>query len=161
MKIIKVSTNLQMTLHDFPEGTYEQQNEYLRSLIGNGCRMYELVLPRRLYSELHMREAASNIPGQCVSMLMDEEALLKKNVKNDVGSYLYETDKHGHPIMGNILFVGNEWREEWTDEWIDFCGIEESVQKDLEEKLNNMIRIMERTKFKRSEQRRSHEQQKY
>ncbi len=148
MKFIKVSTDLELTLHDFPEGTYKQQNKFLRSLIGNGCRIYEHVMPRRLYTELYMKDAPTNIPGQCVSMLMDEEALLKKNVKNDVGSYLYESDKHGHPIMGSILFVG----EKWTDEGIDFCGIEESVLKDLEEKLNEMIRKMERINWKKATQ---------
>lgn len=157
MKLIKVSTDLELSLHDFPEGTYEEQNEFLRELIGNGCRIYEHVMPKRLYTELHMRNEATNIPGQCVSMLMDEDAFLKENSINHVGSFLYETDKHGHPIMGNILFVG----EKWTDEGIDFCGIDESVLKDLEENLNNMIRTMERAKWNKNEQRRSHEQQKY
>ncbi len=142
MKIIKVSTDLEMSLHDFPEGTYEQQNEFIRSLIGNGCQIYERVMPRRLYSDLHIRNEVTNIPGQCVRMLVDEEGILKPNKKNHLGSYLYETDKHGYQIMGNILFVG----EKWTDEGIDFCGIDESVLKALEEKLNNMIRTMERLK---------------
>ena len=41
---------------------------------------------------------------------------------NVVGSYLYETDKHGYPIVGNILIVG----EMWGTEGIDFCGIAEN-----------------------------------
>ena len=40
---------------------------------------------------------------------------------NGVGSFLYETDKHGSPIMGNILIVG----EVWTGDGIDFCGMSE------------------------------------
>ena len=36
-----------------------------------------------------------------------------------VGSYLYETDRHGCAIVGNILIVG----EEWGNDGIDFCGI--------------------------------------
>ena len=63
---------------------------------------------------------------------------------------MYETDKHDYPIMGNILFVG----EERVDGGIDFCGIEESVLKDLESKLNEIIRILEREKWKNKEKER-------
>ena len=52
-----------------------------------------------------------------------------------IGSYLYETDSHGCPIMGNILLVG----EECGKDGIDFCGIKETVFKSLELQLNNMI----------------------
>lgn len=157
MKFIKVSTDLELTLHDFPEGTYEQQNKFLRSLIGNGCSIYERVMPKRLYSELGMMSQVTEIPGRCVCMLVDEEGFLKPNKMNHVGSYLYETDKHDYPIMGNILFVG----EESTNEGTDFCGIEESVLKDLEEKLNKIIRELERIKWKEEEKERGYEQQKY
>jgi hypothetical protein len=75
-------------------------------------------------------------------MLIDEEGRLKeKPVPNLIGSYLYETDKHNNPIMGNILFVG----EEWSGDGIDFCGIEESVFNMLELQLNNMIYAMKAT----------------
>ena len=53
-------------------------------------------------------------------------------------SYLYETDRHGHPIMGNILFVG----EEWGSDGIDFCGIEDSVFENLKLQLDHMIEVM-------------------
>ena len=143
MKLIKISTNLELSVHEFPEGTHEKQNNKLRELIGNDCRLYEHVMPRRLYTELKMKNYTTKIPGQCVSMLIDEEGLLKeRNVPNFVGSYLYETDKHGIPIMGNVLFVG----EEWTSDGIDFCGIEESVFKILELQLNNMIMAIKATK---------------
>lgn len=142
MKLIKISTELEMTIHDFPNGTHAQQNEFLRELIGNNCELYEHVMPRRLYTELNMQNRPSKVAGQCVSMLIDEEGLLKKNIPNLVGSYLYETDKHNQPIMGNILFVG----EKWTSDGIDFCGIEESVFKELEMQLNNMIHTMKQIK---------------
>lgn len=142
MKLIKISTELEMTIHDFPNGTHAQQNEFLRELIGNNCEAYEHVMPKRLYTELNIQNQPSKVAGQCVSMLIDEEGGLKENVSNLIGSYLYETDKHNQPIMGNILFVG----EEWTSDGIDFCGIEESVFKELEMQLNNMIRTMKRTK---------------
>ena len=30
MKIIRITTDLEMTVHDFPEGTHEEQNHELR-----------------------------------------------------------------------------------------------------------------------------------
>lgn len=137
MKIIKISTDLELTEHEFPTGTISEQNEFLRNLIGEGCDIYEHVLPNRLYTKLKMKTRPTNIPGQCVSMLIDEEGLMKDGriVVNPVGSYLYETDKHGYPIVGDILFVG----EEWSGDGIEFCGIEESVFNQLKEELNHII----------------------
>lgn len=142
MKLIKISTDLELTVHEFPSGNYAEQNEFLRGLIGNDCCIYEHVRPVRLYREWNMTEHPTNIPGQCVSMLVDEEGWSKPNVKNTVGCYLYGTDKHGQPIMGNILFVG----EERGRSGIDFCGIEDSVFELLEYKLNNLIYAMKKTK---------------
>lgn len=143
MKLIKISTDLELTVHEFPEGTHEQQNKFLRELIGNNCDLYEHIMPARLYRDLHMKNRPTKVPGQCVSMLIDEEGLLKEKViPNLIGCYLYETDRHGNPIVGNILFVG----EEWTGDGIDFCGIEESVFAQLELQLNNMVYAMKATK---------------
>lgn len=142
MKLIKISTDLELSVHEFPDGTHEEQNQFLRELIGNKCSIYEHVMPDRLYTELHMFNHPSKIPGQCVSMLIDEEGRLKENVPNLIGSYLYRTEQHGCPIMGNILFVG----EEWSGDGIDFCGIEDSVFELLELELNNLIFTMKATK---------------
>lgn len=143
MKIIKITTDLEMTIHEFPTGTYEEQNAYLRGLIGEDCRLYEHVMPNRLYTKFHHKYRPTKVVGQCVSMLIDEESLLKKNITpNLVGSYLYETDKHRTPILGNVLFVG----EEWTGDGIDFCGIEESTLKKLELQLNDLINLMKATR---------------
>lgn len=142
MKLIKISTDLELTVHEFPSGTYLEQNTFLRNLIGNGCDLYERVMPGRLYTELKMKSRPTKIPGQCVSMLIDEEGLLKENEPNLIGSYLYKTDKHGYPIMGNVLFVG----EEWGGDGIDFCGIENETFKLLELELNNMVLAMKATK---------------
>ncbi len=143
MKLIRISTDLELSVHEFPEGSYTEQNEVLRRLIGEDCDIYEHVLPRRLYTELHQIERPTKIDGQFVSMLVDEEGTFKKHLApNLVGSYLYESEKHGNPIIGNILFVG----EKWGKDGIDFCGIEESVFKKLELQLNNMIYTMKATK---------------
>lgn len=45
MKIIKISTEFEMTIHDFPEGTMREQNKVLCELIGNGCDIVEHVIP--------------------------------------------------------------------------------------------------------------------
>lgn len=82
MKIIRVSTELEITEHDFPTGTTAEQNRVLRELIGNDCRIYEHVMPERLYTMLKMSNRVSEVPGKCVSMLVDEEGLLKPNESN-------------------------------------------------------------------------------
>lgn len=78
MKLIKISTDLELTVHDFPTGTHSEQNDYLRGLIGNDCELYEHVMPERLYTDLKMKDRPTKIPGQCVSMLIDEEGRLKQ-----------------------------------------------------------------------------------
>lgn len=135
MKIIRISTNNEISVHDFLEGNHTEQNRVLRELIGNGCCIYEHVMPRRLYTDLHMKNRPTRVPGQCVSMLVDEEGGLKESVPNLIGSYLYETDKHGYPIMGNVLFVG----EQWDENGIEFCGIEASTFAVLHLQLNKLV----------------------
>lgn len=143
MKIIKINTNLELTTHEFPEGSIQEQNDALRDLIGDGCGIYERVMPRRLYTDLHMEAHTTMIPGQCVSMLVDGEGLFKDSISlNPVGCYLYGTDKHGCPIVGDILFVG----EKWADDGINFCGIAGDVFEVLEAQLKDMAQKMKQTK---------------
>ena len=78
MNLIKISTDLELSVHEFPTGTHEEQNNKLRELIGNDCRLYEHVMPKRLYTELHQMDHPTKVKGQCVSMLIDEEGLLKE-----------------------------------------------------------------------------------
>lgn len=77
MNLIKISTDLELSVHEFPTGTHEEQNNKLRELIGNDCRLYEHVMPKRLYTELHQMDHPTKVKGQCVSMLIDEEGLLR------------------------------------------------------------------------------------
>lgn len=142
MKLIKISTDLELSVHEFPSGSYKEQNQFLRELIGNGCDKYEHVMPVRLYTDLRMVRHPTKADGQCVSMLIDEEGRLKENKPNLIGSYLYGTEQHGFPIMGNILFVG----EELGEDGIDFCGIEDSVFGLLRLELNKLIFIMKAAK---------------
>lgn len=49
--------------------------------------------------------------GHPYCMIVNECFLLKDLPINRVGSYLYATDKHGHPICGNIIIM----KEQVTD----------------------------------------------
>lgn len=138
-KIIKVSMNLEVTVHDFPDGTLTEQNRRLYELIGGGCDMIENVMPKRLYRELGHTTTVLKENSKCVSMLVDEEFLFRNGLlPNLIGCYLYETDKHRSPIMGNILFVGNAYR----GDGIEFTGIEQETFETLYTQLKNMAMAM-------------------
>lgn len=51
MNLIKISTDLELSVHEFPTGTHEEQNNKLRELIGNDCRLYEHVIHYRSQKE--------------------------------------------------------------------------------------------------------------
>lgn len=132
MKIIKISTDNEISVHNFPAGDYGEQNRALRELIGSDCDLYQHVMPPRLYTEL----GGAQKRGNCVSMLVDEEGLYHDLDMNCVGSYLYETDKHGHPIVGTILIIG----ECWGEDGIDFCGMSEEQFTLLYPKLEELTK---------------------
>lgn len=135
MKLIKITTKNEISVHEFPEGNYSEQNKALRKLIGPKCDIYEHVMPRRLYDELGGSNKVGKDKGSCVSMLVDEEGLYHDLDSNTVGSYLYESDKHGCCIMGNILIVG----EQQTHDGIDFCGMSEQQFELLYPKLKKLV----------------------
>lgn len=131
MKMIKITTDNQISVHDFPSGTFKEQNKALRAHIGPQCSIYERVRPKRLYNELH----APNERGNGVSMLIDEEGYYHDLPQNAIGSYLYESDLHGFPILGNILIVGERW------EGLDavFSGINPDYFEVLFPQLRNLV----------------------
>lgn len=136
MQIIRISTDNKISVHDFPEGSYAKQNRALREMIGLRCELYEHVMPKRLYTELGASNKISRKEGSCVSMLVDEEGHYHDLDENLVGCYLYETDRHGWPIVGNILIVG----EVQNDDGIDFCGIAKDQFASLLSKLKNLVK---------------------
>ena len=69
-----------------------ERNQALRDHIGPKCELYEHVMPKRLYKELH----GSSKRGNCVSMLVDEDGHYHDLPENLVASWLYESDKHGY-----------------------------------------------------------------
>ena len=131
-KVIMVTTTNKISIHDFPSS-----NKDIYNLIG--CRLFEHVMPNRLYTELGITTTLdAKRPGSHVSMLIDEEGLLKEHpVFNPIGSFLYETDVHGHSIVGNILFVGEVFR----GDGIDFCGIDDEVFEDLLKSLTTLCNL--------------------
>ena len=56
-------------------------------------------------------------------MMVDDEGLLKGLPENPIGSYLYETDVHGHPIVGDI-YIAKE-RPNMTSSY-DIVGLTDS-----------------------------------
>lgn len=136
MKIIKITTENEISVHDFPKGSYHVQNKVLRELIGPRCESYEHVMPNRLYKELGGSNKVGKEKGGCVSMLVDEEGLYHDLDDNMVGSYLYETDKHGNVIVGNILIIG----EACGSDGIDFCGISDTQFALLYPKLERLTK---------------------
>lgn len=142
-KIIKVDMDLNVTIHDFPAGSIREQNHKLCDLLWNGCDTIEHVMPKRLYTELKHTTVIKTHDSKCVGMLVDEEFLFKNGLKlNQIGSYLYETDKHGNPILGNILFVG----EVHGEDGVEFSGIEKETFDKLHVQLKNMVSAMKATK---------------
>lgn len=78
MKIIKISTELEMTIHDFPEGTMREQNKALYELIGNGCDIVEHVMPKRLYTMLKMSPTPTRTPAKYMSYVPEVEKSLEE-----------------------------------------------------------------------------------
>ena len=59
-------------------------------------------------------------------IICDEEGLLKPNELNHVASWFYETEKHGSPIVGNVMVL----KEVFGDEGPELSGMtEEDVNK--------------------------------
>lgn len=132
MSVIKVSTDRKISVHEV-----SLNNKMLCELIGNNCDCVEQVLPRRLYSELHHTNDPST--GKGVVMLVDEEGLMKDDFWNNlnlVASWLYETDKHLSPIVGNVLFVGVKYE----NMGISFCDLDKEVEQRLYGQLIEWVR---------------------
>lgn len=134
MKIIKVTTKMGVTVHDYPDGNIREQNKVLNALIGEQCSFVERVKPCRLYDVWKMTAEPSTEPGKAVSMLVDEEGWYHGYAHNMLGCYLYGTDYHFAPILGDVLFVGETLNANGE---IDFTGLDEVVFSDLLKKIND------------------------
>ena len=80
MNGIVITPSGEIYIRQFEEPLYRSAGEVVGGLI-------EVVRPKRL--------------GKPYCMIVNEEFLLLGLPKNPVGSYLYATDEHGHPICGS------------------------------------------------------------
>lgn len=120
-KMILITTDDEVKELEYPTG-FGSWNK-LRDHIGNECELLEHVQPKRLYTEIGAGFEIKNVPGSKVSMLVDEEFYFHcdKTKLNKIASWLYETDRHGYPILGNALIVG----EKYENAGIEFCEMSE------------------------------------
>ena len=89
MNFIKCTTDCQMSIISLPDNDFKAIADSI------GADLFQLV---RVHSKTLQEED--------VVMIVDEEGLLKtKNRCNPVGSVLYGTLEHEHPIAGDILFA--------------------------------------------------------
>lgn len=138
--IIRINADGTLERLPYPEKNNARE---LCKLIAKDCDLLQEVRPRRLYklcgAELHVDPER---PGVAVSMLVDEEYLLKEGIPelNKISSYLYEIDIHGHPIHGNTLLVGRKMTEGGD---VDFCSLDSGVEEKIFENLTKMTGIME------------------
>lgn len=136
MKIIRITTDNEISTHEFPEGSISVVNSQLYDLIGPKCELMEHIMPKRLYKVLGASNKPNKELGSCTSMLMDEEACYHDLEVNLVASWLYESDVHGHPIMGNVLVVG----EYWGSDGVEFCGMSDEQYNLLYPKLEELTK---------------------
>lgn len=136
MKAITISTD-----NEIKKIEVEQNGKPLYKLMREAVGgLYENVYPKRL--------------PQGYVMIVNEEGLILGLDRNAIGSYLYETDKHGSPIVGNIIFLKlgvyeNErdvvgLSDEEADELMTF--LEETFKKMKEQAKADMEALCEEVK---------------
>jgi len=115
MKAILVRTDDSAEVVDIPQSS---TFTYFDKHFGG---FFEIVRPRRLP------------PSIC--MIVDESGLLKSLPVNNIGSYLYQTDLHGNPIVGDVFIL----KEIEGDDGRDLAGLSEEDIADLSKKLKLSI----------------------
>lgn len=136
MKIIRITTDNEISTHEFPKGSISVVNGQLYDLIGPKCELMEHIMPKRLYKVLGASNKPKNELGSCTSMLIDEEACYHDLGVNLVASWLYESDIHGHPIMGNVLVIG----EYLGSDGVEVCGMSDEQYNLLYPKLEELTK---------------------
>ena len=118
MKGIEISPDCVCTLKDFAAPLYMSLGEAV-----GGC--IELVNPRGLPAPY--------------CMVINDEGLLRGLSFNPVGSYLYETHKHGSPIVGTVVLM----KTGFTSSGPDIIGLEEEDVVCLQKLLFSIFKIKE------------------
>lgn len=107
MKIIEIDTDCNLEILEI-QGDI---GSFIRDRLGG---YMEIVHPKRL--------------DPPYVMIVDEEGLLKDLPENFVGCWLYETDKHGVPIVGKILIAKIQ---RLPDGDLDIAGLTDEEIADL------------------------------
>lgn len=113
MKGLVISTENKMSVREFTEPLYKSIGEAVGGFI-------EIVHPRRLDSPY--------------CMVVNEEGLLIGLPLNAYGSYLYCSDQHGSPIVGDIVIL----KEDFVRGARDFVGLEDT---EIQAIANNIIKL--------------------
>lgn len=113
---IVISTDNMVEVKDFAPPLYQSLGEAVGGTI-------ELVRPRGL--------------ARPFVMIVNDEGLLLELPLNRLGSILYETQKHGSPIVGNIVIM----KEGWTDEGEDLLGLSDEEVVTL---TNELVSLFQR-----------------
>ncbi len=116
MKGIVITPDNAISVQDFGEPLYKT----VGAAVGGGI---EIVHPRLL--------------EQPFCMIVDDEGLLKEYPLNVVGSFLYETLSHGHPIVGTVVFM----KEGIRDGEPDIIGLSDEDVQYLTDKFNHFFKL--------------------
>ena len=116
MKGIVITTENEISVQDFGEPLYQTVGAAVGGYI-------EIVHPRGLESPF--------------CMIVDDEGLLKNYPLNVVGSFLYGTLSHGSPIVGNIVFM----KEGFRDGERDILGLDDKDIEYLNTKFKKLFKL--------------------
>lgn len=118
MKTLKITTDNKISIIDL-----DFDCESLKEEIGG---YFETVKTQKLWDYFKAK----------VVMIVDEEGLIKELPANLLGCYFYDTDKHGFPIVGDVILglmigpeiigLGERDAEQWMEKMLkDFPKLEE------------------------------------
>lgn len=117
MKVIVISTN----------GIITQ-----REVLANGKPLYDIV---RANVDGYMENVHPRRLPRGLIMVVNEEGLCNGLPVNPIASYLYQTDIHGQPIVGNVVIV----KEGIFEDERDIVGIPDDEANSIMGKLLKII----------------------
>lgn len=118
MKTLKITTDNKISIIDL-----DFDYESLKEEVGG---YFETVKTQKLWDYFKAK----------VVMIVDEEGIIKELPANLLGCYFYDTDKHGFPIVGDVILglmigpeiigLGERDAEQWMEKMLkDFPKLEE------------------------------------
>ena len=118
MKTLKITTDNKISIIDL-----DFDHRSLREEVGG---YFETVKTQKLWDYFKAK----------VVMIVDEEGLIKELPANLLGCYFYDTDKHGFPIVGDVILglmigpeiigLGDRDAEQWLEKMLkDFPKLKE------------------------------------